>query len=68
MKHVFHKVKQVYHGVIDLGRPLAWDLVAFTGAASVWGGLWWIYPPLALIVVGAGLVALAVWGARQWPR
>lgn len=41
-----------------------WDAFGIAGAALVFAGLWSIYPPAALIVAGAGLVAVAVWGAR----
>ncbi len=48
--------------------PLLWDLVATAGGTLTAAGLWWIYPPAALIATGGGLIALAVWGARLWAR
>lgn len=42
------------------------DLLAATGFALMLTGLWWIYPPAALIVGGGGSLTLACWGARRW--
>lgn len=42
----------------------AWDVLLVTGTALVVSGLWWIYPPAALIVGGMGLAGFAWWGDR----
>jgi hypothetical protein len=39
------------------------DLLAIAGLSSLAGGLWWIYPPAALVICGALVFALAVCGA-----
>lgn len=39
------------------------DVVGIIGAVLVTAGLWMIYPPAALIVLGCGLVTLALLGA-----
>lgn len=44
-----------------------WDGLALVGLVMVGAGLWFVYWPLALIVPGAGLVALGVLGARNSP-
>lgn len=36
------------------------DLILFAGAAALCYGLWQIYPPLAWIAGGAGLIGLAL--------
>ncbi|WP_373047188.1 hypothetical protein [Vulgatibacter sp.] len=41
------------------------DLVALLGLILFAGGLWWIYPPLALVVVGALLMAAAFFGTAR---
>lgn len=38
------------------------DVLAVVGIALLGVGLWWVYPPVALIVVGSLLVKLAIWG------
>lgn len=40
------------------------DGVASVGLALVASGLWWVYEPSALIVVGSFLVFVAVKGGR----
>ena len=45
-------------------RELLLDAAGFAGVGSIGAGCWQIYPPSALIVVGAALVILAVMGAR----
>ena len=40
-----------------------WDVLAVAGAALLLGGVWLVYPPAALIIGGAGLVAVAWRGA-----
>lgn len=40
------------------------DVAGVAGAALVTAGLWQIYPPLAQIALGSGLVLLAVRGAK----
>lgn len=45
---------------------LFWDALALVGLALIGVGLWLIYPPVALIVVGALLLVGAVYGARTW--
>ena len=39
------------------------DILGLIGAALISTGLWMIYPPLSLIVLGAGCVWLAIRGA-----
>lgn len=46
-------------------RTLILDLSGLAGLASLSVGLWWVYPPAALIVSGAILLALAVFGASR---
>jgi hypothetical protein len=45
-----------------------WDLAAAAGVLLVAAGLWWIYPPLALIVVGLLLATFGVWGAKIFAK
>jgi hypothetical protein len=40
-----------------------WDVMGLVGLGMVGAGLWFVYWPLALIVPGVALVALAVIGA-----
>lgn len=40
-------------------------MMALAGLVMVGVGLWFVYWPLALIVPGAGLLALGVLGARN---
>ena len=42
-----------------------WDAMAAAGLALMGGGLWWVYPPAALIVCGLALLALGVAGAKN---
>lgn len=42
-----------------------WDILAVLGAALVVGGLAALSVPLAMIAAGAGIVALAIAGARN---
>lgn len=42
-----------------------WDALALAGLVMVGVGLYFVYWPLALIVPGAALVALAIFGARR---
>jgi len=43
-------------------------LVQATGIASITGGLWMVYEPLALIVAGIGLVVIGAGLAPETPR
>ena len=45
---------------------LCFDLVFLAGVGLVGIGLWWAWPPAALIWSGAVLVTLGIWGARRW--
>jgi len=45
-----------------------WDWTAGAGLLLSCLALWWIYPPLALLVLGLSLLALGLWGARTWAR
>ena len=47
---------------------LVWDSLALAGVALVAGGLWWIYPPLALLELGAVCLLLGIWGANLIAR
>lgn len=44
-----------------------WDLLAALGVLLLAAGAGWVYTPLALIVPGAILLALALLGARRPP-
>ncbi len=39
------------------------DVVTILGIGCLAGGLWWIYPPAALIVVGLALLGVGLMGA-----
>lgn len=41
-----------------------WDGLAAAGAALATAGIWMMNPPVALIVLGTGLVAFGFWGSR----
>ena len=41
------------------------DLLGLTGFAALVCGLWWIYPPAALVIGGALVCALAAGGAMN---
>ena len=45
---------------------LIWDMLAVVGAALVFAGLWWIYPPAGLIALGLAAVVFAFWVSRYW--
>jgi hypothetical protein len=45
---------------------LVWDCLAVAGVALVVCGLWWIYPPAALITLGLAAVAFALWVSKVW--
>ena len=51
-----------------MSRGRTYDLAALAGAISVLVGLWWIWPPLALIVGGVGVMLAAMMGARAEAR
>lgn len=38
------------------------DVAALIGLALVSFGLWWIYPPIALVIGGGLLLAGSIWG------
>lgn len=40
------------------------ECVFASGLIAVAAGLWWIYPPVCLIVVGTLFLGLGLWGAR----
>ncbi len=44
-------------------KPDARDLVGIAGLGLLGTGVWLVYPPAALIVVGSALLALALVGA-----
>lgn len=43
-------------------RDILQDIVGLGGLAMAFAGLWWIYPPSALIIVGGTLFVVAVRG------
>jgi hypothetical protein len=43
-----------------------WDVITGSGLLLLAIGLWWIWPPLALVVVGLLLTLFGFWGARLW--
>jgi hypothetical protein len=45
-----------------------WDLTTGVGLLTFTAGLWWIYPPLAMIVVGLLTMLFGLWGAKLWSR
>lgn len=45
----------------------AWDVMILLGFAGLTGGLWWVMPPLSLIVAGVLLLAAGLAGARAKP-
>lgn len=47
------------------GAPLSADLAVLAGAACALVGLWWIFPPAALIVGGVGLVVAGLLGGGR---
>jgi len=40
------------------------DMIALMGLSMMFVGLWWLSPPVALIITGALLVGFGVWGSR----
>lgn len=42
------------------------DVLTLMGVGCLAGGLWWIYPPAALIVVGIVLIGIGV--AEAWKK
>jgi hypothetical protein len=45
-----------------------WDLTAGAGVLLAAAGLWWIWPPLCLVLMGLALVLFGVWGARIYSK
>lgn len=43
-------------------KPDLHDTLTLAGAALLCAGIWWVYPPAALILAGAALVAVGVAG------
>ena len=41
------------------------DVLALAGVLLIAVGLWWVYPPLALIISGIWLFAAAVYGSQR---
>lgn len=41
------------------------DVLALIGTGLIGVGAWWIYPPAALMIVGAILLTLSIFGARR---
>lgn len=46
-------------------RSAILDSLGVAGIGLIAVGLWWIYPPLSFVVVGAILLGLAVAGATK---
>lgn len=44
---------------------VVWDISFFIGIITAVVGLWWAYPPLALITVGVALASFAVYKFKQ---
>jgi len=42
---------------------LVFDVLALAGFGVAFAGLWWIWPPAALVICGLPVCALGVWGA-----
>lgn len=42
------------------------DVLAFAGLSLLTAGIWMIYPPVALIVVGLILLIVAFFGVPKW--
>lgn len=42
------------------------ELVLGAGTLAIFVGLWWIFPPAALIFVGVEMMVLSVWCAKAW--
>ena len=51
-----------------LAREHAWDLLALGGFVATLEGVREVYPPAALIAGGGSILALAIVGAKRWPR
>jgi hypothetical protein len=49
-------------------RGIGWDLLALAGLCFLAAGLWWVWPPVALIGVGALCLLLGLYGAKVWAR
>lgn len=50
---------------MKLLKSIAWDLIGFAGLCSVTYGFWLIRPAIGFIAFGAGLVVVALIGARN---
>ena len=50
---------------MKLKRETVLEVAACGGLASVFAGLWWIYPPFAMVAVGSVFFGLAVMGYRK---
>ena len=48
--------------------PRLFDLLALLGVLLLTAGVWWIYPPAALIALGAKLLIFSLWGASKWQQ
>jgi hypothetical protein len=46
-------------------RQVALDLLGLSGLGMTAGGVWWVYPPAALIVAGLALSAYAVIATKR---
>jgi hypothetical protein len=62
------RLRQTREALAGVGRELGWDLLAGGGLVLLAVGLWCIYPPVCLIVLGGSGLALGLWGARAWSR
>lgn len=57
-----HRIGELLCGLAERIRPDPRDVLFFGGLATLGFGVWMIFPPAALIVVGAILTALGKWG------
>jgi hypothetical protein len=42
------------------------DVVALVGLLLLLAGLWWAYPPSAVMALGVALLTVAILGAKSW--
>jgi hypothetical protein len=42
------------------------DGLGIGGALTICGGLWWMYPPVAVVALGATMLGASILGAKKW--
>jgi hypothetical protein len=62
------RLRQMVEDLAGVGREHGWDLIAGGGLLLLAAGLWMMYPPLCLVVLGGTGIGLGLFGAKLTAR